>query len=56
MGIIHIVKSLASSQLVYNWSNLTKPSEEDLDTKLFQFIWNSKTERVKRAYLDSPLQ
>ena len=57
MGRIHIVKSLASSQLVYNWSNLPKPPEsffKDLDSKLYHFIWNSKTDRVKRVTLIAP--
>ena len=57
LGKIHIIKSLASSQLVYNWSTLPKPPDQffkDLDSKLYNFMWNSKIDRVKRATMIAP--
>ncbi|MEK6264009.1 MAG: reverse transcriptase family protein [Clostridium sp.] len=57
LGKIHIIKSLASSQLVYSWSNLPKPPEsffKELDTKIYNFLWNSKIDRVKRSTMIAP--
>ena len=58
MGRIHIIKSLANSQLVYNWSNLPSPPEsyyKELETLTYRFVWNSKVDRVKRSTLIAPL-
>ena len=57
LGKIHIIRSLANSQLVYNWSNLVKPKEsffKELETKLYNFLWNSKVDRVKRKTMIAP--
>ena len=57
LGRIHIIKSLASSQLVYNWTNLIKPPPQyfkELESKFYGFIWNSKVDRVKRATMIAP--
>jgi len=56
IGRINIIKSLASSQLVYLWSNILSPSEsffKSLDKKLFSFLWNSPVDRIKRQTMTS---
>ena len=59
MGRIHIIKSLANSQLVYNWSNIPRPLEsyyKELEALTYQFVWNSKIDRVKRLTLIAPMK
>jgi len=54
IGRIHIIKSLAGSQLVYNWSTIINPTEQyfkDVETVLYKFLWNSPIDRVKRKYM-----
>jgi len=51
IGRINIIKSLASSQLIYLWSNILSPSEsffKNLEKKLYNFLWNSPVDRIKR--------
>jgi len=54
IGKINIIKSLASSKLIHAMSVLPSPPEtffKDLDKVLYQFIWNSKIDRIKRKTL-----
>jgi len=50
-GRILIVKSLGISQLVYLTSNIACPSDrlKKINKILFSFIWNGKTDKVKRT-------
>lgn len=59
IGRIHIIKSLASSQLIYQWSIIQSPPESffnELETKLYNFLWNSPVERIKRATIIAPYE
>jgi len=54
IGRIHILKSLAGSQLVYNWSTIPNPTEmffKEVEKTMYNFLWNSSTERIKRNYM-----
>jgi len=48
-----IIKSLGLSQLVYSASNLCVPKEITpiIKTKLFNFLWKNKRDKIKRAGL-----
>jgi len=51
IGKINIIKSLASSKLIHAMSVLPSPPEEffkELERTLYNFIWNSKVDRIKR--------
>ena len=51
-GRIHLIKSMALSQLVYLMSVLEKPCKKmlkELESLMFSFIWNGKTDRIKRT-------
>ena len=51
-GRIHLVKTMALSQLVYLMSVLEKPCRrmlKELETIMFNFIWNGKRDRIKRS-------
>ena len=52
-GRVLIINSLGLSQLVYSASNLTVPQETTpiIKTKLFNFLWKSKRDKIKRAGL-----
>ena len=52
-GRVLIIKSLGLSQLVYSASNLNVPQEITpiIKTKLFNFLWNNKRDKIKRAGL-----
>ena len=52
-GRVLIIKSLGLSQLVYSASNLTVPQEITpiIKTKLFNFLWKNKRDKIKRAGL-----
>ena len=52
-GRVLIIKSLGLSQLVYSASNLTVPQEITpiIKTKLFNFLWKNKRDKIKRARL-----
>ena len=52
-GRVLIIKSLGLSQLVYSASNLSVPQEITpiIKTKLFNFLWNNKRDKIKRAGL-----
>jgi len=57
IGRIQIIKSLASSQLVYLWSTIPSPTEyffKILEEKIFKFLWNSSVERIKRQTITAP--
>ena len=57
IGRIHIIKSLASSLLVYNWSCIVNPPEnffKALETVIYKFIWNSNVDRIKRTTMIAP--
>ena len=54
---IHIIKSLAGSQLTYCWSVLKTPPEKfskSLKTIIFEFLWNSMVDRMKRDTIIAP--
>ena len=52
-GRVLIIKSLGLSQLVYSASNLSVPKEITpiIKTKLFNFLWKNKRDKIKRAGL-----
>jgi len=52
-GRVLIIKSLGLSQLVYSASNLNVPKEITpiIKTKLFNFLWKNKRDKIKRAGL-----
>ena len=52
-GRVLIIKSLGLSQLVYSASNLNVPQEITpiIKTKLFNFLWKNKRDKIKRAGL-----
>ena len=52
-GRVLIIKSLGLSQLVYSASNLNVPQEiiPIIDTKLFNFLWKNRRDKIKRAGL-----
>jgi len=57
IGRIHIIKSLASSQLVYCWSNIMSPNEDffkSMESTLYKFLWNSSVDRIKRKIIIGP--
>jgi len=57
LGRIQIIKSLASSQLVYLWSTISSPSEcffKNLEAKIYKFLWNSPVDRIKRQTITAP--
>ncbi len=53
LGKILIVKSVGLSQLVYNASVLCVPDyiRKQVKTLVYQFIWNRKSEKIKRTTL-----
>jgi len=54
LGKINIIKCLGISQAVYALSMLPSPGTKflkDLETILFEFIWNNKSDRIKRTTL-----
>jgi len=54
IGKINIIKSLASSKLIHAMSVLPSPPNsffKELETVLYNFIWNSKVDRIKRKIL-----
>ena len=57
-GKVVILKSLIISQFVYVASVLPTPQKlvKDLNKLLFNFIWNSKREKVKRSVLLNPIE
>ena len=47
LGKIQVIKSLACSKLIYNFSVINNPPEEffkQVETVFYRFLWNSKTE------------
>ena len=49
---IHLIKSVALSQLVYLMTVLEKPTKtqlKDSEGIMFNFIWNNKRDRIKRT-------
>ena len=51
-GRIHLIKSMALSRLVYLMSVLEKPCTrllKEIETIMFNFIWNGKKDRIKRT-------
>ena len=52
-GRVLIIKSLGLSQLVYSASNLNVPQEITpiIKSKLFNFLWKNKRDKIKRAGL-----
>ena len=52
-GKVMIIKSLGLSQLVYSASTLNVPEEITpiLKTKVFNFLWNNKKDKIKREGL-----
>ena len=52
-GRVLIIKSLGLSQLVYSDSNLNVPQEITpiIKTKLFNFLWKNKRDKIKTAGL-----
>ena len=52
-GRVIIIKSLGLSQLVYSASNLNVPQEITpiIKTKVFNFLWKNKRDKIKRAGL-----
>ena len=52
-GRVLIIKSLGLSQLVYSASNLNVPQEiiPIIKTKLFNFLWKNRRDKIKRAGL-----
>ena len=53
-GRICIVKSLALPKMVHLFSSIPNPSEElmkKIEQTCFHFIWNGKTEKIKRSTL-----
>ena len=52
-GRVLIIKSLGLSQLVYSASNLNVPQEITpiIKTKVFNFLWKNKRDKIKRAGL-----
>jgi len=59
IGRIHIIKSLASSQIIYPLSTIMNPTEsffKELESLFYQFLWNSKVDRVKRNIMIAPYQ
>jgi len=52
-GRVLIIKSLGLSQLVYSASNISVPKEITaiIKTKLFNFRWKNKRDKIKRAGL-----
>ena len=56
-GRLALIKSLLFSQIVYLMSVLPAPSDDyinRIERILFQFLWNSKTERISRQTLLRP--
>ena len=54
LGKITLIKSFAISQFVYLFTVLPNPPQsfiKDLNTILYNFIWNSKPDKVKRTVL-----
>jgi len=54
IGKINIIKSLASSKIIHAMAVLPSPSEiffKELDRIFYNFIWNSKVDRIKRRTL-----
>jgi len=54
IGKINIIKSLASAKLIHAMSVLPSPPNEffkELESILYNFIWNSKVDRIKRTTL-----
>ena len=50
-GRIHLIKTVALSQLVYTMSVLEKPTKQQLkviERSIFNFIWNKKKDKIKR--------
>jgi len=56
-GGICIVKTLAIDKLVYNTSVLTVPTNfaEKVNYICFKFIWNFKTDKIKRHTIIGPV-
>ncbi len=57
-GKVQLIKTYLISQIVYLMSVLPTPPHEfihELESILFQFLWNNKTERIKRETLHLPL-
>jgi len=57
IGRIHIIKSLASSQLIFHLSTIMSPTEsffKEVESLFYQFLWNSKVERIKRNMMIAP--
>ena len=53
-----VIKSLASSQLVYLFTTLDRPEEQlfaEIEKILFKFVWNNKSEKLKRNILKLPI-
>ena len=51
-GRIHLIKSMALSQLVYLMSVMEKPNKrklKEIESIMFNFIWNGKRDRIKRS-------
>ena len=51
-GRIHLIKTVALSQLVYSMSVLEKPNKrqlKEIERIIYNFIWNKKRDRIKRT-------
>ncbi len=56
-GKVQLIKSHLISQIIYLMSVLPGPTQEfikELEAILFKFLWNNKTERIKRSTLYLP--
>jgi len=57
IGKITLIKTFALSKLVYPFSVFPNPSEsffKELDSVLFNFVWNGKPDKIKRKTLILP--
>ena len=57
IGRIHIIKTMAGSQLVYNFSSIISPDEQymrKVESLFYKFLWNSETERIRRNTIIAP--
>ena len=57
IGRIHIIKSLAGSQLTYCWSTINTPPEsftKQVNSIIYEFLWNSTVDRIKRDTIIAP--
>jgi len=55
-GKICIIKSLALSKLIHLFSSLPNPNDDffkKMDKIAFNFVWNGKTERIKRTTMSN---